>query len=218
MATPALSKHEGASFYEIIKPNFAAWLVFTAGVWGNTGHLTRRRGCSLTPPQGCHIQCLSVCHLTRPALAHSCGFRSALSCKISELQVWTPPYSLCSHFKPAHRFPSETAFFLGSSLALLPPCSLHLPPSQSLPCSHPQKVPSMHTWAESGPGGGSIHLTWNPHQDPLGPCSHLSQPYKLCTKWYVSSHTQVNFHQTFVWVSSRAFPRGTHWLLELGHG
>lgn len=24
MATPALSKHEGASFYEIIKPNFAA--------------------------------------------------------------------------------------------------------------------------------------------------------------------------------------------------
>lgn len=96
MATPALSKHKGASFYEIIKPNFAAWLVFTAGVWGNTGHLTRRRGCSLTPPQGCHIQCLSVCHLTWPALAHSCGFRSALSHKISELQAWTPPCSLCS--------------------------------------------------------------------------------------------------------------------------
>lgn len=36
MATPALSKHEGASFYELIKPNFAALRVFTAGVWGNT--------------------------------------------------------------------------------------------------------------------------------------------------------------------------------------
>lgn len=26
MATPLLSKHKGASFYEIIKPNFAVWV------------------------------------------------------------------------------------------------------------------------------------------------------------------------------------------------
>lgn len=42
MATPLLSKHKGASFYEIIKPNFAVWVHIHSGGPGDTRDRARK--------------------------------------------------------------------------------------------------------------------------------------------------------------------------------
>lgn len=147
--------------------------------------------------------CLPPC---RPALAHLCGFHSALSHRPLNFRSG-PLHTLFSlRNLPTDCHWRRPSFWGAAWLSCSP----------EAPACHSQPVPFMSPWAESGPGVHPSHMEST--QRPSGPRSHFSQPSKLCTKWYFSSHTQVSFHQTCVWVSSRAFLWGTHWLLELGHG
>lgn len=127
MATPLLSKHKGASFYEIIKPNFAVWVHLPSRGWGIPetkpgemgGHL-------LTPPRGLD----PVTHLTPPTPTVDCHPEKASPSHPSPVPSASP--SILSSVFPGLCSPLRQAFLASrSALSLVP--SAHQRP-QAAPC------------------------------------------------------------------------------------
>lgn len=77
----------------------------------------------------------------------------------------------------------------------------------------------MHTWAGNGLGR-SRSLTWHPHRDSFRTLHPLEPALEaMHIAFYISLATLKSVViRTVCGVPSRAFPLGTNWLLELGHG